>query len=101
MQLTGKNAPSWLNRAATIGVALPCIVPRELLAPPDVETANGELVEDEDSEGDENTAMLRGHRRYPERDDSDYDSDDSDTYEPPSQAGSSKTQLELRRHMPR
>ena len=28
-KLTGRPAPSWLNRAASIGVALPCVVPRE------------------------------------------------------------------------
>lgn len=28
-KLTSRSAPSWLNRAASIGVALPCVVPRE------------------------------------------------------------------------
>ncbi|KAK7511418.1 PPPDE putative peptidase domain-containing protein [Phyllosticta citriasiana] len=55
--LTAKPAPRWLNRAAAIGVALPCVVPREWIAPPDHDTADGELL-DED-EHDERAAMLR------------------------------------------
>lgn len=55
-KLTGRPAPSWLNRAAAIGIALPCVVPREWIAPPDHENADGELLEDED---DERTSMLR------------------------------------------
>ena len=34
-KLTGRAAPSWINRAATIGVALPCVVPREWIDAPD------------------------------------------------------------------
>ena len=56
-QLTRRSAPSWLNRAASIGVALPCVVPREWIAPPDHDTADGELL-DEDEE-DERASMLR------------------------------------------
>lgn len=56
-KLTGKAAPAWLNRAATIGVALPCVVPREWIAPPDHDTADGELLEEDDE--DERTSMLR------------------------------------------
>ena len=60
-RLTGKAAPSWINRAAGIGVALPCVVPREWISPPDHDTAEGELVDEEESE---RAAMLRqGHRR--------------------------------------
>ena len=55
-KLTGQAAVSWLNRAASIGIALPCVVPREWIAPPDHDTADGELVEDEE---DERTSMLR------------------------------------------
>ena len=44
-KLTGKAAPGWLNRAANIGVALPCIVPGDWVTPPDHETADGELLE--------------------------------------------------------
>ena len=57
-KLTGKTAPGWLNRAASIGVALPCVVPREWIAPPDHDTADGELLDEEDDE-DERTSMLR------------------------------------------
>ncbi|KAI9670605.1 MAG: hypothetical protein M1831_005825 [Alyxoria varia] len=69
-QLTGRPAPAWLNRAAKVGVALPCLVPQSLLAPPDVETADGELIEDgeeedetDDDDYDEQTAMLRSRPR--------------------------------------
>lgn len=54
-RLTSRPAPAWVNRAASIGVALPCVVPREWIAPPDHDTADGELLEDED---DETAAML-------------------------------------------
>lgn len=47
-KLTGTAGPAWLNRAASIGVALPCVVPKEWIAPPDFETADGELFADED-----------------------------------------------------
>ena len=63
-KLTGRVAPSWLNRAASIGVALPCVVPREWIAPPEYDTADGELL-DEDFE-DERASMLR-HDRQRER----------------------------------
>lgn len=63
-KLTGRNAPGWLNRAASIGVALPCVVPREWIAPPEYDTADGELL-DEDFE-DERASMLR-HDRERER----------------------------------
>ncbi|KAI0141511.1 PPPDE putative peptidase domain-containing protein [Pestalotiopsis sp. NC0098] len=49
-RLTGRKGPSWLNRAAQIGVALPCVVPRDWLEPPDYETADGALVEESDDE---------------------------------------------------
>ncbi|KAF2108515.1 PPPDE putative peptidase domain-containing protein [Lophiotrema nucula] len=60
-RLTSRPAPSWLNRAASIGVALPCVVPREWIAPPDHDTADGELL-DEDFE-DERSSMLRSDQR--------------------------------------
>ncbi|KAI9750853.1 MAG: hypothetical protein M1815_001551 [Lichina confinis] len=56
-RLTAKPAPSWLNRAANIGIALPCVVPREWVAPPDHDTADGQLLEDEDD--NEHSVMLR------------------------------------------
>lgn len=68
-KLTGRSGPSWLNRAASIGVALPCVVPREWIAPPDFETADGELLEeDEDNDSNERSGMLNdmdsSHRRW-------------------------------------
>lgn len=56
-KLTGQPAPAWLNRAAGIGIAMPCVVPREWVAPPDYETAEGELI-DGDQETDERARML-------------------------------------------
>lgn len=60
-KLTNRPAPSWLNRAASIGVALPCVVPREWIAPPDFDTADGELLEEEEEDMDahERSRMLR------------------------------------------
>lgn len=60
-RLTGRAGPSWLNRAASIGVALPCVVPREWIAPPDFESAEGELLmddEDDHSRSSEHQRML-------------------------------------------
>lgn len=67
-KLTGRSGPTWLNRAASIGVALPCVVPRDWVEPPDCESANGELInEDELPEANERSGMLRdmdsSHRR--------------------------------------
>ncbi|KAI1768806.1 DUF862-domain-containing protein [Hypoxylon sp. FL1150] len=68
LKLTGRPGPGWLNRAASIGVALPCVVPRDWIDPPDFETAEGELLEDNDSgfHDHEGTRMLRqdSARRY-------------------------------------
>ncbi|KAI5868252.1 DUF862-domain-containing protein [Durotheca rogersii] len=62
-KLTGRPGPGWLNRAANIGVALPCVVPRHWMEPPDFETADGELLRDDyDDDGfdaHERTRMLR------------------------------------------
>ncbi|KAI1073398.1 DUF862-domain-containing protein [Whalleya microplaca] len=65
-KLTGRPGPAWLNRAASIGVAMPCVVPRDWVEPPDFHTADGELLEgegeEEDDEGfhdNEGTRMLR------------------------------------------
>jgi deubiquitinase DESI2 len=58
--LTSCHAPKWLNRAASIGLALPCVVPQEWIAPPDADTADGELLDDADEyRDDERTMMLR------------------------------------------
>jgi deubiquitinase DESI2 len=62
-KLTGRPGPGWLNRAATIGVALPCVVPRDWVEPPDFETADGELLDDDsDLDAHEGSSMLRAQR---------------------------------------
>ncbi|KAI9653075.1 MAG: hypothetical protein M1821_007726 [Bathelium mastoideum] len=70
-RLTSRRAPSWLNRAASIGVALPCLVPREWtdLEPPDHDTAASELLDegDEDDGHDERSPMIRGDSGEDER----------------------------------
>ena len=58
-KLTGRPGPAWLNRAASIGVALPCVVPREWIEPPEYETADGELLEEDGNHVDERSGMLR------------------------------------------
>ncbi|KAI1494361.1 PPPDE putative peptidase domain-containing protein [Biscogniauxia mediterranea] len=59
-KLTGRPGPGWLNRAASIGVALPCVVPKEWIEPPDFDTADGELLEEEDVlDVHEGTRMLQ------------------------------------------
>ncbi len=66
-RLTGQAAPGFLNRAASIGVALPCVVPREWIEVPDFETADGALL-DEDEEGEhagEHARMLRSSNEQP------------------------------------
>lgn len=60
-KLTSRPAPAWLNRAASIGVALPCVVPRDWIEPPDHDTADGELLEE--GEEDETVSMLRQDTR--------------------------------------
>ncbi|CAL3963662.1 hypothetical protein PZA11_001213 [Diplocarpon coronariae] len=59
-KLTRRPGPGWLNRAASIGVALPCVVPKEWIAPPDVETADGELMcnDDDHTVAHERSGML-------------------------------------------
>lgn len=58
-KLTGRAGPGWLNRAASIGVALPCVVPRDWIEPPDFDTADGELLDEEGDDTDERCRMLR------------------------------------------
>jgi hypothetical protein len=65
-RLTGKAAPGWLNRAASIGLALPCVVPKEWVSPPECETAEGELLDEEEEDG-EGAAMLGSERRRQQR----------------------------------
>ncbi|PHH92191.1 hypothetical protein CDD83_8480 [Cordyceps sp. RAO-2017] len=57
-RLTGNAGPGWLNRAASIGVALPCVVPRDWIEPPEYETADGELLDDSEDATDEHSRML-------------------------------------------
>jgi hypothetical protein len=67
-KLTGRPAPKWLNRAAGIGVALPCVVPRDWITPPEYDTVDGELLDDDESEDfDERSQMLREQQPRLER----------------------------------
>jgi hypothetical protein len=61
-RLTGKPAPGFLNRAASIGVALPCVVPKEWIEVPDYETADGALLGDDDEEEEEGMQRHHGER---------------------------------------
>lgn len=60
-KLTGTPGPGWLNRAASIGLALPCVVPRDWVEPPEYDTADGELVDDG---AHEQSRMLRQSRPH-------------------------------------
>jgi len=84
-KLTGRSGPAWLNRAASIGIALPCVVPKEWIAPPDFETTEGELLDEDHDESTESSRMLRlqQHRhsfddgeRFNETDDDEWESDE-------------------------
>ncbi|SAL97918.1 hypothetical protein [Absidia glauca] len=37
VRLTGKHAPSWVNRAAKLGTMFPCVIPTEWIEPPDLD----------------------------------------------------------------
>jgi hypothetical protein len=90
-KLTGRAGPAWLNRAASIGVALPCVVPREWIAPPDFETADGELVEeDEHDRSHERSRMLSNMDSSHQRRSMDYNDDQWDSEEERRQGGSGK-----------
>ena len=58
-ELTGVEAPGWLNRAARFGVKVPCLLPAEAVRAPGAE--EGEVLEEED-ESDEEAHMLGRHR---------------------------------------
>lgn len=60
-RLTGMPGPSWLNRAASIGLALPCVVPRQWVTPPDADTADAALVNDDDSDDAHESSHMLGH----------------------------------------
>lgn len=67
-RLTGKPAPRFLNRAASIGVAMPCMVPKEWVETPGFQTAEGELLDeevDDDDDSDERARMLRTSDEQP------------------------------------
>lgn len=66
LELTGRRAPGWLNRAAGVGVKVPCVVPKEWIGVPEAE--DEELV-DEDGDGEnEREGMLEESRRRERQD---------------------------------
>ncbi|CAK7216749.1 hypothetical protein SBRCBS47491_002933 [Sporothrix bragantina] len=71
-KLTGLPGPAWLNRAASIGVALPCIVPRDWIDPPEYDSADGELLPH--GSGD---SYSDSYSNYEDEDDDDYGRGDS------------------------
>ncbi|RYP20964.1 hypothetical protein DL765_002501 [Monosporascus sp. GIB2] len=98
-KLTGRPGPAWLNRAASIGVALPCVVPRDWIEPPDCAGVDGELVDgaggghgrdDEGYRDDERTGMLRGSRVGVVGDGLYSEESGEDGHEEPGQDGSGK-----------
>lgn len=78
-KLTGTAGPGWLNRAARIGVAFPCVVPRDWIEPPDYDAADGELLDDEDFDTNERSRMLNDSEQHfiieSDEGESDWDSD--------------------------
>lgn len=56
-RLTGRKAPGWMNRAAGIGVCLPCFVPREWTGPVTIVEA------DEAHEGEEERRALLAKKK--------------------------------------
>jgi hypothetical protein len=102
-KLTGRPGPGWLNRAASIGIALPCVVPKEWIAPPDYDTADGELLEDEDDIHDshERSRMLRResqerHSYHDNERDTRRDEEEWDSEEERRHGGSGKGKAPLR-----
>ncbi|RYP42049.1 hypothetical protein DL767_000561 [Monosporascus sp. MG133] len=103
-KLTGRPGPAWLNRAASIGVALPCVVPRDWIEPPDCVGVDGELIDgelvdegegghgrgDEGYRDDERTRMLRGSRVEVVGDRLYSEGSDEDSHEEPGQGDSGK-----------
>ena len=101
-KLTGTPAPGWLNRAASIGVALPCMVPKDWVEPPEYETADGELLDEDGSDANENSRMLsdsppRFFGEDPHSGDSEWASDEE---EPPSHGGKRAAHDSAGRNLP-
>lgn len=78
--LTGQPAPVWINRAASIGVALPCVVPAGWIEPPECEI-------DDEGQGQNESSRLTGRNGGMQRlnmdrewalSDSESESDDED-----------------------
>ncbi|CAK7198388.1 hypothetical protein SEUCBS139899_001049 [Sporothrix eucalyptigena] len=74
-KLTGLPGPAWLNRAASIGVALPCIVPRDWIDPPEYDSTDGELLPQSSGDG-----YSDSYSAYDDGDDDDYNGDSSDIH---------------------
>lgn len=70
MALTGQPAPAYLNRAASIGVALPCVVPSGWVEPPECD------LDDEDEQA--RLTSNAGGRRHSIGDGSAWGSESSD-----------------------
>jgi hypothetical protein len=64
-ELTGRRAPGWLNRAAGVGVRLPCVVPKEWVRVPEAD--DEELVDEDEEGGGEREGMLEESRRSERR----------------------------------
>ncbi|RGP78102.1 hypothetical protein FLONG3_3780 [Fusarium longipes] len=75
-RLTGQSGPGWLNRAASIGVALPCVVPRDWIEPPEYDTSEGALLDDYDN-SNETTGMLKSTNPHLLTDSNDDSGDDA------------------------
>ena len=61
--LTHREAPAWINRASKVGVLMPCIIPKEMLSPPDGDSLDGWNDEEEDELEDDTYGMLESARR--------------------------------------
>jgi hypothetical protein len=101
-KLTGRPGPGWLNRAASIGVALPCVVPKEWIAPPDFDSADGELLGEDEQDSHERSRMLSdtdtSHQRHSFNDGRviDLTDDEWDSEEERRQGGSGKGKAPVR-----
>ncbi|KAM5381752.1 hypothetical protein ACJZ2D_002972 [Fusarium nematophilum] len=95
-KLTGQPGPSWLNRAASIGVALPCVVPRDWIEPPEYDTNDGALLDDYDN-SNEHSRMLGSSAPHLLTESNDGSEDDEwDSEEERRRGGSGKGKQALR-----